>query len=359
MGVTFIQKLIDQIRGKNKSKHQRRVNNAQIVHIMFNDKFNKPFVDLLNENFNNNKHLILCKKWYNSPAQEFPVGKNVIQISNFEQINFSSRKIKKIICHSLFDGELVELLYKNPKLLNKAYWIMWGGDLYKAPRDKKNDFVRKKFKGYLNDIDKKYAQDKYGMTGKFHKMFYNFPISKQMLDNAPKKNNNCVKIQVNNSCDETTLKMLDILSKFKDENIKIVTILSYGILDFKDSIIKKGQELFGEKFEYIDKLMHPEDYAKHLAQNDILILNQNRQQGVGNTLASIYLGQKVFIKKDISVNAYFNAEGIKIFDTEDIEKLDYKSFLQYNEKNNSITNVQKYFDDKYFVDLLRKVFNEK
>ena len=34
-----------------------------------------------------------------------------------------------------------------------------------------------------------------------------------------------LRIQINNSCDESTLEMLEILSKFKDENITITYII--------------------------------------------------------------------------------------------------------------------------------------
>ena len=41
---------------------------------MYNDKFNKPFVDFLNANFNKNEHMILCCKKHSVDLYPFPEG---------------------------------------------------------------------------------------------------------------------------------------------------------------------------------------------------------------------------------------------------------------------------------------------
>lgn len=337
---------------------QMRLNRAQVVHIMFNDKFNKPFVDFLNRNFDPKKHLILCKRVADSVANPFPAGKNVVEIGSVKNLDFSSKKIKKIICHSLFMEDLVEKLYAEPQLLEKAFWDMWGGDLYEAVRDEKNDFVRTNFKGYIGENDRDYAISKYGMTGDFYDASYNFPLSKALLDRMPAKKGDCLKIQINNSCDESTLEILNALSKFKDENIRITTVLSYGGTPaLAGEIVKKGKALYGEKFEYVGEMMPPDDYAKFLAGNDILILNQKRQQGFGNVIASLYLGKKVFIKKSVSVNRYLNKQGIKIFDTEDLVELDFEALKKYEERQKTVKNVSRYLDETYLAECWGKVFS--
>lgn len=243
-------------------------------------------------------------------------------------------------------------------MLKKAYWAIWGGDLYGAPRDEKNDYVRTNFKAYINKTDEKIARNKYNMKGNFYDAIYVFPTSKEMLNRTVKKDKTYLQIQINNSCDESTLEVLDILAKFKDENIIVKTVLSYGALIFKESIIEKGRNIFGEKFEYIDEFFPADKYAQHLMDNDILILNQNRQQGFGNIISSLYLGKKVFIKSNISTNKYLDNQDIKIFATEDIEGMDFCEFIKYSEKETAQENVKKYLDEKYIVDLWAKIFED-
>jgi len=333
----------------------KKIKKYKYIHLMFNDKFNKPFVDFLNKNFEYKEHLVLCKKWF----QEFPfpTGKNVFKIRSFVGLDFS--KCEKIICHSLFDKELVDYLYEHQNILKeKAYWTVFGGDLYNAPRDKKNDFVRSNFKGYVTGGDRAYLQRKYDVLNKnFISAPYIFPITKKMLDNIKKDTHDFIKIQINNSCDFSTLEMLDILLKYKKENIKITTILSYGKLEYKKKIIQKGKNIFGDKFEYVDKFMPPEEYARYLSNIDILILNQNRQQGVGNTYASLYLGNKVFISKKISTFEDFNNSGIKIYATEDIKDLSFEDFVKndYKEKTKNIMEREIY-NEFYIVQKWNNIF---
>ena len=339
----------------------RDIKNYKYIHVMHNDKFDIPFVDFLNKNFNPQEHMILCYNTYPRKIRKFfPHGKNVYEYVYFKDINgFLEPNIDKIIFHSLFMPGAVDRLYREPELLKKSYWVMWGGDLYNAPRDEKSDFVRKNFKGYINNIDKEYAIKKYGMKGKFYEMHYKFPLTKEILDAVKKEKKNYIKIQINNSCDISTLEMLDTLSKYKDENIKITTVLSYGKLQFKDEIIEKGKRIFGNKFEYIDKFMKPADYARYLAQNDILILNQNRQQGFGNTLASLYLGLKVFIRSEISTNKYLNDSGIKIYNVVDIINNSFEEFTRNESVEQNKQGVQKFFDDDYLKSLLDGIFRDK
>lgn len=344
-------------------KHIYRINASQLktckyVHIMNNDKFNKPFVDFLNRNFDPSEHMVLFRKGHDFPV---PQGNNVIQFYDFAQLNLDYPNIKKIIFHSLIGGS-IEFLYKHKKLLSKSYWMIWGGDLYNAPRDKVNDFVRANFKGYISDTDGDcdVAKKKYSSNPECYNAGYTFPITKEMIENAKRIDHDYIQIQINNSADDSTLEMLDVLSKFKNENIKIRTILSYGKVEYKDEIVTKGKQIFGDKFEYLDKLISPAEYAKWVAQNDILILNQNRQQGLGNSFVALALGVKLFIRAEITTYNHFNSKGIKVFDTNKIKDMKLSELADYPNdiKINNQKKSQMFFEDSYLRKLWSKVFNK-
>ena len=356
MGMFLANKFIQNQRMKYK------LHSCKFIHMMFNDKFCAPFVDFLNRNFDPNEHLVICKRWFKEFP--FPKGPNVVEISDLKQVDFSHENIKKVICHSLFDEELVRYLYDHSDILKKkGYWIMWGGDLYEAKRDEVNDFVRKNFKGYISDTDGdcEVARGKYNSKPETYNAGYTFPITKEMIDNSKRVDHNYIQIQINNSADQTTLEMLDILSRFKDKSIKITTILSYNQTEFKGEIIQKGTELFGDKFEYIDIYLKPEEYAQKLAQNDILILNQNRQQGIGNCFANLTLGAKVFIKSEVTTYNHFNSKDIKVFDTNGIKNMEFGEFVLYpgEIRQNNIQKSLMFFDDKYLKKLWKGVFGNE
>jgi dTDP-N-acetylfucosamine:lipid II N-acetylfucosaminyltransferase len=330
----------------------KKTRHYKVIHLMFNDKFNQAYVEFLNRNFDINKHGVLCKRWFDKFP--FPSGSNVFELSSFKKIDLKS--CDKIILHSLFDNEVVDILYENPKLLKKSTWVMWGGDLYNPPRDEKHDFVRKNCKEYVNMMDKEYAIKKYGMEGAFHDVHYVFPISKSMLDAVETKKQPKLRIQINNSADISTLAVLDMLSKFKELDIQITTVLSYGDMSQKELIIDKGEEIFGDKFEYLDQFLDPRDYLQHLANIDVLILNQDRQQGFGNTITAIYLGKKVFIKKKVSVYSYLNRNNINVFSSDKITDMSFTTFIQNDSKDINIMNISKYIDEDCLKEAWVQVF---
>lgn len=344
----------------NKSLNNK-IQNYKFVHVIFNDKFCVPFVDFINKNYNNQEHVFLTFKMFKE--HPFPIASNVYKIMGMQGLDFKSNNIEKIIVHSLFWDQCVDYLYHKPDVLNqKCYWMIWGGDLYNAKRNKKEDFVRKGFKGYISDTDGDcdVVKNKYNLSNKaYFNSAYAFPITGEMVRKAleKKKNHDYIQIQINNSSDDSTLSMLDTLKIFANQNIKIVTILSYGKLEFKNEIISKGKDIFGDKFSYLDKYLSPEDYAEWLSNNDIYILNQNRQQGLGNSFVSLASGVKLFINSFVTTYNHFNDKGIKVYDTLSIKDLSYEEFCRYPEKNENMNNVMFFFDDSYLKKCWDPVFN--
>ena len=278
-------------------------------------------------------------------------------VINFLDKNFNTRE--QIICHSLYVPGLAKKLFDNKEALQKkVYWIIYGGDLYTAPRNEIEDYVRSNFKGYIT-CDESILEERYQIKyHNFFKLIYNFPIKKDVLDTVIMQKHDNIIIQINNSCDFSTLEMLEVLKRFKAENIIIKTILSYGDLEYKDEIIIKGKEIYGDKFIYLDTMLSPEKYAQELANNDILILNQNRQQGLGNTIASLYLGKKVFIRHDVTTYSELMDFGFHINDTMAIKSMDFNSFIVQHDNENKAVAAQCY-NDNYIKQLWNIIFADK
>ena len=342
-------------------KARKMLPTVKYVHLLHNDKFAKPFVDFLNRNFPTTEHLVLCQRTANHP---FPSGPNVLEVRKFfKGINLDRPNIDKIICHSLFVNEIVEYFYRHPEFQKaKAYWLIYGGDLYEAPRDEKNDFVRRNFRGWITDTDgdELIAKYKYDSNVPFINAGYSFPITIEMINAAKKQPHDYIQIQINNSCDRTTIEVLEMLAKFSNENLAITTILSYGgSIECRQDILDCGKRLFGNKFKPILAYMTPTEYARHMAQNDVLILNQNRQQGLGNSLAALALGVKLFIKGSVTTYTHFNAKGIRVYDTDSINNASSILELAYIplvEREINMKLSRHFFDDSYLTNLWNPVF---
>ncbi|MCR5080884.1 MAG: hypothetical protein K6B17_06040, partial [Treponema sp.] len=260
--VILVQKIrffFDICKKKSINKH---FNSNTIVHLMFNDKFLKPYVVFLNKYFDSKKHIVLCKRWFDK--YPFPEGENVYELESYNYIDFS--RVKKIVCHSVFDNELVDIFYHKKELLNKTCCIVWGGDYTcrsNEERQPKDFFVLSNFNQYICGVDEPIIRKMYNISEDklfFKDASYIFPLNKTVLDNLTCIKKDYIQIQLGQSVQESILDSMDLLYKFKDENIRIVVILSYGgngVLE--NEIIKKGCSLFGNKFIHIDNYMSPED----------------------------------------------------------------------------------------------------
>ena len=330
---------------------KNRVKNLgyKYVHIMPNDKFSLPFITFMNNNFNNKNQ---CFIYFMPRKMNFRIPteyKNVFLINNFEDLKLNNKRIEKIFAHCMNVKSTLKFMYQNKELLHKCYWIIWGSDIYtEMPETEEANYVKKNVKAVITNFDKELYHKKYNKDKKVLALpFYPSVINNAILDSAFKIDKDYISIQINNSADISTIEMLDILSKFKNENIKIYTILSYGMTKFNNEIISKGTNILGNKFIAITEYLTPEQYAQHLKNIDILILNQNRQQGVGNIRCSLYLGNKVFIRNEVSTFNGFLEKGYKIFDTNKIKDIDFKEFILISneEKVNNRKLVESYFDN--------------
>ena len=356
------------IKFKNKfyAKNLSKKINADIskykyVHVMHNDKFNKPFVDFINENFDSNEHMILCQKLLpDKPPTLFPTGDNVYEWATLDNINFNIENVKKIIFHEL-RGNYVDFLYKNQELLKKSYWVIWGGDLYWPPRDEKNDFIRKNLAGYLSTLDKEYAINKYHMKGPFYDVNYPFStVFNKKFEFKKRSKDEPVVIQVGKSGEPSNLEIFDFLAKFKDENIKIRSTVSYCTRsnDDKEKILKKGYEIFGDKFEPLLTFLPPDDYTKYVSQNDILILNSDNQEGVGNIILHLLHGAKIYVKSSVSTYKYFNDKNTKIFDVQELKNISFEEFIKNDYAKQNVENIKDFTDKDCLAGLWAKVFTD-
>ena len=343
-----------------------KVKEYEFVHIMYNDKFNKPFIDFANKYFDISKHCFVFFDCYDEENFKIPDYKNVFKIINFKNFYLEQRiNIKKIILHGLFLESLIDWLYKSPYLLNKCYWVIWGGDLYDDGQitPQKNLFIKQNIKGYITPIKRDFeiAKQKYDFQGECYPAWYISPTKPESLDSSRinKEKRDYISVQIEHSATQSILEALKKLERFKDEPIKVKTILSYGDTKYNDKIIKLGQDIFGDKFSAVTEYMSPEKYSHVLADTDILIMNQKRQQGITNIRALLYLGAKIYIRNDVSTSNFLNEDGFKIFDTLNLDNESYESFIDFNEadQENNFQCSLKFFDENYIASLWEKVFN--
>ncbi len=296
----------------------------QILHVMIADKFLAQFIDFVDHNMGRSQHkyvFITSEKYQYGLTSEHNVEFLHTNDDIFITLLGYMKNSEKIILHGLWREKVEMLLYFNPELLKKCYWFIWGGDFYFP--EKQNWFKKRIIKdiSYLvtdNRGDYELIKTLYGAKG-VNLSCFGYPSNLYKEYKLCAKKNETISIQIGNSADPTNnhIEVLEILEKYKDENIEIFVPLSYGNQEYAKSVIDAGSALFANKFHPMVDFIPYEQYIEFLADIDIAIFNHNRQQGMGNVVTLLGMGKKVYLN-ETTIWEYFTQDNIKIFSLKDL-----------------------------------------
>lgn len=153
-------------------------------------------------------------------------------------------------------------------------------------------------------------------------------------------------ILLGNSAAETGqhIEALQILERFKDENIRIIVPLSYGGSEqYKKEVMWVGNEIFHEKINYLTKMMSYNEYIELVNTCSVGIFNHNRQQAMGNILEVGTLGGIVYLRSDTPMwNEMIHNRKLRYRDILSIKEMSFKDFITITHEDaewNKLINV--------------------
>lgn len=263
-----------------------------------------------------------------------------------------------IIWHGLvLSPKFALFLFIFRKFLKKSVWVMWGIDLYAWKR--KPDSIKNKIINYFNYYIRKNMEkvvaifptdiEAYKRIFKNDKsdIFYApYPIRESVfaeleaINPVEKRANGEVWIQIGNNANSFNrhLEIIEELSKYKNEKVRLFIPMSYGNdwhnkeNNYIDIVREKAIQIFGEKRVVVLKnLMSIEEYSKFLEQIDVMVIATDRQNALGNILKNMYSGGKIFLSEKNSLYSYFNSIGIEICKYEDIKNMSFKEFASHTD----------------------------
>lgn len=308
-----------------------------IYHIFKLEKFTNSFIVEINRKLNQKKNIFLVYKNQNDTIKyELLEYSNVIYLNDeTDAINYIRKyfnyNIDKLIMHSLFLSKRSLLFFfLNKKIISVSSWVLWGGDLYNF-LDKKysvNELLRKRIIYNLENIityvkgDYILCRNKYKTKAKYLSGFYPYLLDKKVIRLCVDKDENKYKdkafkyILLGNSADPSNnhIEALNKLKNIKRDNFKIIVPLSYGDREYTKKVIKYGREVFGERFVALEEFVNFKDYIEMLNKIDVAIFNHRRQQAMGNIITLLYLGKKVYLRRDITSWEFFCNSDIKVYD---------------------------------------------
>lgn len=318
-----------------------------ILHILQDEKFSEMAIELFESvSKNKNDYCVITNK------------------SDFKFIKTS--KVKKISHLNLIDGSFLRtfknydfvvlhlLDQKNKFMIMNAskdvkfLWVGWGMDYYdfisqdlhleqtkSLILNQQNYSIKNILKNFLkNLVFRSYSNTDIMMRIDFFAPVLNneYELVKQHFDEFKPKfvdwnygtleqivsgfkdiklNGN--NVLVGNSATPTNnhYEAFDLLKQIKFDN-KVVAPLSYGVEEYKNIIIKLGNDLFQQNFYPLTDFMTLEEYLKLISTCSVVVMNHLRQQAIGNINIMLYLGARVFLNKKNPAYDFYKELGITL-----------------------------------------------
>jgi len=314
------------------------------------------------------------KKQYDYGEQ---LNKRIVRLKNLFAIFSIWKQIKKskwLYLHLLPYDPTLLFWRMNLKLLDKATWIIWGTDVYSYNKNNNNiktriyESLRRKIIPRFREIaafvkeDVDLAKQLYQSDAEYIPVAYPNPVSLELLQTVPVNTKNEFPVfLLGNSADMSNnhIEMLQMLVKFKNEQLKIYCPLSYGgNKKYITKVIDLGHQLFGDSFVPLKEYLNTTEYASILGEVDIALMNHNRQQGLGNILALLYLEKKVFLKSNISSYYFFQRKNLIVYDIDTIANMTFEELVTLNNELKANKEIAKnIIDTKNILPLWMNLFS--
>ena len=226
------------------------------------------------------------------------------------------KRADSIRFHGLFSFVLICILAFDRLIGAKATWDIYGDDLYCLTKPKKklsnrlHLWVRRKAYSNLRRICTNVRGD-YELACKLLNKRFEYGMHRYSPSYVsgirPYLEYSCphdgLNILIGNSATASNhhREALAALEKYKNEEIRVYVPLSYGDKAYAGEITEYGKGLFGEKFVPMTDFMPKDDYFRFLMSIDVAVFANDRQQAMGNIVALLLAGKKLYMRDDTTM----------------------------------------------------------
>ncbi len=197
-------------------------------------------------------------------------------------------------------------------------WIksMFGNSTKEHPRDKKERALDR-----IDYIGTSFQEEFKALSNKLHTKkkffeYWHYPLE-QILNINETPSSTRKNILIGNS-GVPTLNHLDVFHEISKmaiaKDAKVVVPLSYGLDAYITVVKRKGEELLSDSFYPLEDFIPLVEYNKILQEINVAIFLSYRQQALGNIIALLYMGARVYLSHKNPIYHFFKGIGIVIFD---------------------------------------------
>lgn len=304
------------------------------LHFFYFEKFTIDYINNINTCFPENENqVIVFSNHINDNEKEllqkFP---NVLIFFDRNSFNLKNavKEADKIFLHSfecLHIFQILKILFQWKK---PTYWVIWGFDLYIYQERFKSlkYFIKhilrkiaiKNLSGIIYDVKGEYelAKKWYHTKAPYIEAGY-LPDFSTINVLPQQKKENVYRILVNHSANYRNYH-IEVFEKIKQlglplNSFEIIVPLSYSENKpgYKNEVIEKGKQLFGDSFIPIVEYMDIRDYCSLLKTIDFAFFAADRQIATINIEFLLVFGAKIYIRDDITSWNHFISLGCKMF----------------------------------------------
>jgi dTDP-N-acetylfucosamine:lipid II N-acetylfucosaminyltransferase len=108
------------------------------------------------------------------------------------------------------------------------------------------------------------------------------------------------------------LEALAVLRAVLPAGSRVIVPLSYGDPRYADAVEAAGREMFGHRFVALRNWMPIAEYHDSIASCGTVLMQHRQQQGVGNIVAALYKGARVFLLRCNPLFGFFTELGVTV-----------------------------------------------
>jgi hypothetical protein len=369
-----------------------------IIHICQDEKFIEAAKCLFNKTNNDNIYLVIVNN-SNTSLNHVKKDSNtkILTRQEFKKIPDSISKNSVIIFHSIV-GSFFDFI-NEVKEKHILIWMFFGMEIYNDPylysskllyskltRNlalRRNKNFKKDFKDSLRPYartfkpnlplstneKKKEIFNAFNFIGILYKeeyfnilkrtkikkpdyLFFTYYPLEFIVDINQPINEFKNKIMIGNSghMSSNHLDVFEKISNYNLESKEIIVPLSYGNGKYIEMIISRAKSYFNNDVEFLTDFLKLEDYNKILNAVEVFILYTRRQQGVGNIVALLWHGAKVFLSKRNTFYHYLKKMGVHVYCYEtELNKKTINSGLTKTQIQENRKILFKYLNEEYLV----------
>ena len=313
------------MQAKREYRFDSRIKNAKVFHVVLDDKFFLPVVDLIERAFCMEEHLFLVYG-FNGPNHDDKYGNwkkdlelsekygNVMIIDSQYNLRGTDcaalletcRPILRDCGKILFHGEWLDPVIREffaesenkKRIRQKGIWIPWSGSVGTDRQNEQNiEEALKYCKVIASSDDFTYDRLCRYVRMPEHVRFGN-GFSYAWITDRPKPHRKGRNILLGQSCfwENYNLESLRALAKFKTQ-IDVWCITSYGEADCVEAVKKEGENIFGDRFHAMDAFLPYPQFVAFLNRMDAAVYGMEIAYSFDTLYLLFWLKKKVYLKK--------------------------------------------------------------